>query len=105
VKVDKNARVYKTISIDEFVLENNIERVNLIKLDIEGAELETLKGAVETIRRYKPQLAVCLYHKHSDFWEIPRFLKELVPDYEFYFDHFALNLFESVLFATVDHKR
>jgi FkbM family methyltransferase len=105
VKVDKNARVYKTISIDEFVLENNIERVNFIKLDIEGAELETLKGAVETIRRYKPQLAVCLYHKHSDFWEIPRFLKELVPDYEFYFDHFALNLFESVLFATVDHKR
>ena len=102
-KVDENAQLYKTISIDDFVAQNKIEKINFIKLDIEGAELETLKGAAGTIEKYKPQLAICVYHKNSDFWEIPRFLKELVPEYELYLDHFITSpLYETVLFARIN---
>ena len=99
---DKNSPLYRTISIDDFVAQNEIERIDFIKLDIEGAELDTLKGSVETIRKHKPRLAICVYHKNSDFWEIPKFLKELDLNYEFYLDHFVTTpLYETVLFARV----
>jgi FkbM family methyltransferase len=102
IKENENAQLYKTISIDDFVAKNKIEKINFIKLDIEGAELEALKGAIKTIEKYKPQLAICVYHKNSDFWEIPRFLKDLVPEYELYLDHFVINPFyETVLFARI----
>jgi FkbM family methyltransferase len=96
----KHTQPFSTISIDDFVAQNKIGKIDFIKLDIEGAELEALKGAVETLTKHKPRLAICLYHKNSDFWEIPRFLKELVPQYEFYLDHFMPHaLYETVLFA------
>lgn len=92
---------YTTISIDDFVKENNVEKIDFIKLDIEGAELKTLKGAIETIKKYKPNIAVCLYHKLSDLWEIPKFLKEILPEYDLYLDHFTTMQWETVLFAKV----
>jgi FkbM family methyltransferase len=52
-----------------------------IKMDIEGFELNALRGAAETIRTYRPELAVCLYHKLNDIYEIPRYIKQLVPEY------------------------
>lgn len=90
---------FKTISIDDFVEENNIPKIDFIKFDIEGSELSALKGAEKTIKKHKPQLAICLYHSFRDYTEIPVFLHKLVPEYEFYFDHFTLSLIESVLFA------
>ncbi len=90
-----------TISIDQFVSRNSIEKVDFIKLDIEGAEFETLKGALETIKKFKPKLAICLYHDIAHFSEIPNYLKEILPEYKFYFDHFTTHLGESVLFAKV----
>ena len=55
-----------------------------IKMDIEGSELEALKGAEKLIRERKPSLAVCLYHKDNDIIEIPFYLKALVPEYKLY---------------------
>lgn len=92
---------YTTISIDDFVKENSIEKIDFIKLDIEGAELETLRGAMETIKKHKPNIAVCLYHKLNDLWEIPKFLKEILPEYDLYLDHFTTMQWETVLFAKV----
>lgn len=57
---------------------------NYIKMDIEGAELEALKGGSSIIRKYKPRLAICVYHKPADLWDIPLFISELVPDYKMY---------------------
>lgn len=92
-------KVAKTISIDDFMSSYNIPRIDFIKFDIEGSELDALKGAKNTILKYKPKLAICLYHSFSDYTNIPIFLHELLPEYEFYFDHFTLGKLESVLFA------
>ena len=59
------------------------DRITMIKMDVEGAELESLKGARKTIQRDKPKLAICIYHKPEDMTEIPLYIKELVPEYRF----------------------
>lgn len=54
-----------------------------IKMDIEGAEQEALKGARRIICEKRPKLAICVYHKPDDLYEIMRILHELQPDYRF----------------------
>jgi len=61
------------------------EAVTFIKLDVEGAELEALKGAEQTIRRHQPILAVSIYHRQRDFIDIPLFIKSIAPDYHLFF--------------------
>ena len=84
-------------AIDSIIPEN--ENVTFIKMDIEGAEFEALKGAVNTIRRCKPKLAVCIYHKPSDIIEIPALILSIYPEYEFYIRHHYINAWETVLYA------
>lgn len=60
------------------------DRVGFIKMDIEGSELDALKGAEEVIKRDQPILAVCLYHKKEDFVTIPQYMKSLCTSYKFY---------------------
>ena len=60
-------------------------QASFIKMDVEGAELMALKGAAKTINLNKPKLAISIYHKADDLITIPSFLKELCPDYKFYF--------------------
>jgi len=57
---------------------------NYIKMDIEGAEKEALLGAKKTIQRYKPNLAICLYHKPEDLWKLPLLIHEINPDYDMF---------------------
>lgn len=84
-------------------LDNYIDyKPTLIKMDIEGAELDSLKGASEIIRKYKPKLAICIYHMPLDFYEIPVFLKSLVPEYRFKVRQHEPGFCETVLYAYVD---
>lgn len=71
-----------------------------IKMDIEGAELEALRGAEKIIMERKPKLAICIYHKPQDFFEIPIYIKKLNPNYKLYVHHhFASYAIETVLYA------
>jgi FkbM family methyltransferase len=78
-------------------------RPNLIKMDIEGAELDALRGANEIITRDKPGLAICVYHKPDDMWTIPLFLNELLEGHGKYFlrSH-CYNGFDLVLYWLPD---
>ncbi len=91
--------VAKSISIDDFVTNNIIEKIDFIKMDIEGAELCALKGAKDTIIKFKPRLAIAIYHSLKDFVEIPEYIKSLDLGYEFHLGHFTIHLEETILFA------
>ena len=71
------------VTLDDYVRDKKIPRVDFIKMDVEGAELEVLKGAALTILRFKPILALSAYHKWEDFWELMNFIKSIRADYEF----------------------
>jgi len=90
----------EAVSLDE-ELKDEKEPVTFIKMDIEGAELNALKGAEQTIRKCKPKLAICIYHKPEDVWEIPSLLLEFVPDYKFYIRHYDFHHIETVLYASI----
>lgn len=81
--LDKGEEI-EVITLDEFVVENNLE-VGFIKLDVEGYELEVLTGAKETIKRFKPVMSISIYHRGQDFFEIPRLVKNIVPEYRLRF--------------------
>ncbi len=91
-----------TVNIDEVVRLQGLNRIDFIKMDIEGAEMNALKGAIETIKRFKPKLAIALYHSADDFERIPQLIKEIVPEYQFYFSHCSIHEEESILFAKVN---
>ena len=67
----------------------NNEQVSLINMDIEGMELEVLKGAKNIIKNNHPVIATCAYHLPSDLYELPLYLKELVNDYEIFYRKYA----------------
>lgn len=96
---DADIRV-ATVSIDDVVARNGLERVDFIKMDIEGAELEALKGARNTIGRFKPKLAISVYHDVEHFISVPKLIKSLNPDYALYLDHYTIHLEETVLYAS-----
>ena len=64
----------ETTTIDDFVRENNLPRVDFIKADIEGFERHMLAGAQETLARFAPKLALCTYHLPDD----PQVMAELI---------------------------
>jgi len=76
---DAEINVY---TIDSVV--NEVVGTLCIKMDIEGFELDALKGAEHTIVKYHPYLSICIYHKYVDFFEIPHYLKSLYGGYKFY---------------------
>ena len=82
------------VKIDDFC-----KNATFIKMDIEGAELNALKGAENTIKSNAPKLAISIYHQLNDFWEIPVYLKTIVPEYNFYVRHHSNGLAETVLYA------
>lgn len=67
----------------------NGEKATFIKMDIEGAEAKALIGASSTISKWKLKLAISLYHKPEDVFEIPSILMDIRDDYRFYIRHYT----------------
>lgn len=93
---DENVTTVPVAAIDEVV---GNDKVTLIKMDVEGAELEALKGASRTIIENHPRLAISIYHKPEDIWEIPAYILSLSDEYRFYIRHYQLSKNETILYA------
>ncbi|MFD2112878.1 FkbM family methyltransferase [Thiorhodococcus fuscus] len=75
------------------------QRIDYIKLDIEGHELAALEGAQGIIARDRPVLAIAAYHRWDDIWKIPEFLQRIEPRYQLTYRIHESNTFDSVLYA------
>lgn len=84
------------ISIDEVL---GTERVTYIKMNIEGAEIPALQGASKAIARCAPKLAISVYHRPTDLWEIPFLVRTLHKDYDLYLRQHDGGVIETVLYA------
>jgi FkbM family methyltransferase len=80
------------------------ERPTLIKMDIEGAELETIEGAQQVIRRDQPIMVVCLYHRQSDLWRIPLMIRELEPNSRLYLRQHEADGWELVCYSVPEWR-
>lgn len=78
--------------------ELGLESVTFMKMDIEGAERNALAGARGTIEKARPRLAVCVYHRGSDFWQIPKQVLSYWRDYRVYLRHYTEGVVETVMF-------
>lgn len=79
------------------------KKVDLIKMDIEGAEYNALLGAKQTIVSHRPNLAICLYHRVEDFLRIPLLIKSWSLDYKFYIKHQSTGCTDTILFAVQEN--
>jgi len=70
-----------------------------IKVDVEGYENQVLIGAKNAIQKLTPKIAISVYHKTSDLWEIPLKVLKINPDYKFYLRHHSHDIYDTVLYA------
>jgi len=88
-----------SIVIEADTLDNMIhDKVSYIKMDIEGSESIAIEGAKQTILKYHPRLAICVYHKANDLIDIPKQILAIRSDYDIYLRHYTEGVVETVMF-------
>lgn len=92
----KSGYTIQVVPLDHYVY---YETPTLIKMDIEGAELEALIGGKRTIQTYRPKLVICIYHKPEDLFEIPLYIKALNDNYNLFIRQYSNNKYETVCYA------
>lgn len=97
---DNSDSKIEVTTIDKYVVDRNLD-VGLIKMDIEGLELDALKGAERTINEFKPVLSVSIYHDAKQFINVIKFVQELSLDYKIIIRHLSdlIPIMETYLIA------
>lgn len=96
VNAEGEVDIIKIVSIDEDIK----DKITFLKMDIEGEEINALKGAKNHILKDKPKLAICVYHIISDLWEIPKVIHSIDPMYKLYLRHYKEDqAWETVIYA------
>jgi FkbM family methyltransferase len=93
------ADLVSSVTIDDVVEQQHLSRVDFIKMDIEGGEVDALRGAEKTLKRFTPRLAISVYHRPHDLPDIFALVRQACPDYRLYLSHKSPGLSETVLFA------
>ncbi len=88
------------IEANTILLDEHIDKIapTFIKIDVEGFEMKLLTGAIQMLKRYQPIVAVAIYHKESDLWQIPFLLKRILPNHKFFLRSY-MNYMETILYA------
>lgn len=84
----------KVNTLDNLIL----EKIDYLKLDVEGSELSALLGAKNLITKNKPIIAVCVYHDQNHFWQIPNYLLNINLNYKVYLRHYTEGIYETVMY-------
>jgi len=95
-KVGDSLTTIMTVSLDKTLIGSS---PNYIKMDIEGAEKEALLGAQNLIQKTSPVLAISLYHKPQDLWELPLLINEINSNYDMYLRIYGSMGLEVVLYC------
>lgn len=94
-RLDESGEIsVKVQRLDELVH----EPPTFIKMDIEGAEASAIRGASRLIEEHQPTLAICVYHRPSDFWEIPRTILKINSNYSIFIRHYTESIYETVMY-------
>lgn len=96
-KFDKNGTVERSLITGDSLMINP----TFIKMDIEGYELKALMGFKQTIKKCSPKLAICIYHKVEDLWEIPLYIYKTFNYKQFFIRHHSNNFCETVFYAKI----
>ncbi len=92
--------IVELVRLDELFQNVPIENYpTFIKLDIEGSEKQALQGMEMIIKKAKPKLAVCVYHRPEDIYVLPELIKQMNPTYRFLLKHYSPYVWDTVLYA------
>lgn len=92
----KNTELVSCVALDDVLC---AVAPNFIKMDVEGAEQNAIRGAGKLICEHRPVLAICLYHRPADLWEIPLLIHEICPHYDMYLRVYGDLCLETVLYC------
>lgn len=96
-RVNQNGTTTATVVTLDEVLKNI--KIDFLKMDIEGEEMQALRGAKKIIRAQKPNMAICVYHYINHFWDIPNLIQEWDLNYALYMRTHSSAGMETVLYA------
>ena len=98
IETDNAGKKCRLVSVDEYIK----EPYSFLKADIESYEYQMLLGASESIKRWAPRLAVCIYHNAVDLYMIPLLIKSINKNYKLAVRHHSTTLSETVLYCWCD---
>ena len=81
-KFEESSSLVETITLDDFVKEKNLERVDFIKCEIQGFERNMLQGAQETLKKFAPKLALCTFYFQNDPQVMTDLIMQANPNYK-----------------------
>lgn len=87
------------ISLDEYLEDRP---ATFIKADIEGMELDMLYGAKKTIEKFRPRLALSIYHRPEDIFQIAEYIHNIVPEYRMAVRQHAPMLMDTTLYCWIE---
>ncbi len=102
VDTSANTIIENNEGIQAVTLDLDIEeKIDIIKMDIEGSEYKALLGSINHIKNDKPTLLISIYHGFNDLIRLPKLIKDINNNYNFYLRYYGGNIFptEIVLIA------
>ncbi len=101
-------------SLKDIISDQEISKIDLIKVDIEGSERDMVEDLIEIMNEYRTQVAVSIYHTQhddktksplSDLVEIPLKIMNKVRDYDFYINFYSFERWEIILYCIPKKQR